>query len=176
MKQVIDTNVLLVANGKHDDASPDCTAECIRLLKQAQQHITVIDDGFRIISEYLHKTHPNQPKGSGDAFQKWLLQNRCNSSYVDTVKITEKHTDMFEEFHDQELQDLFDAPDRKFIAVASAHPDSPRILQATDCKWLDWWQRLADLHVHIKFVCPDDICRFYVRKFPDSPPPSVPGA
>ncbi len=175
MKQVIDTNVLLVANGKHKDISPDCMAECIRQLKQAQKNITVLDDRFRIITEYCHKTSPNQPKGTGDIFLKWLLRNMCNSSCVETVAVTDNGEDGFEEFPDQALQDQFDAPDRKFVAVASAHPDKPNILQATDCKWLDWWQRLADFQVQIKFVCPDDVCRFYMRKFPNKEIPTLPG-
>lgn len=174
MKQVIDTNVLLIANGSHEDISPECMAECIRQLLQAQKNITVVDDRFRIIEEYFHKTSPNQPKGTGDVFLKWLLQNSCNSSYVETVTITDNGEEGFKEFPDPSLQDLFDAPDRKFVAVANAHPDKPIILQAADCKWLDWWQRLADAQVQIKFVCPDDVCRFYTRKFPNKETPTLP--
>ncbi|WP_313303692.1 hypothetical protein [Stutzerimonas balearica] len=37
MKAVIDTNVLLVANGQHPDASDDCVAECVKRLQAMQQ-------------------------------------------------------------------------------------------------------------------------------------------
>ena len=41
MKAVIDTNVLLVANGQHADVSPDCVAECVRRLQSMMQKASV---------------------------------------------------------------------------------------------------------------------------------------
>ncbi|THD10665.1 hypothetical protein [Metallibacterium scheffleri] len=172
---VIDTNILLVANGSHADVSDACRAACIERL-QTQQHsgVTVIDDGFRILSEYRNKTSPNQPKGVGDAFLKWLLQNQANASRVHKVAITETATNEFAEFPDATLQSRFDAPDRKFAAVAHAHTDKPPIWQAADCKWLDWWPALAAKGVRVEFVCPDDARRFYTKKFPKHAVPDLP--
>ena len=144
-------------------------------LKKAQKHIIVIDDEYRIIEEYRHKTSPNTPKGPGDVFLKWLLQNLRNESHVEVVKITELSENIFEEFPDSELQDKFDSSDRKFIAVSHAHPDKPPILQATDCKWLDWWKILSNYEIQIRFLCPEDVCRFYTRKFPNGELPPLPG-
>lgn len=175
MKQVIDTNVLLIANGIHQDISPECQIECISQLQKAQKNVTVIDDGFRILSEYKNKTHPNQPKGPGDVFLKWLLQNKSKVSKVETVTITETTKDFFVEFPDHDLQSAFDPPDRKFVAVASAHPDKPPILQAADCKWLNWWEQLAEHAVHVDFICPGDAQRFYSKKFPNQVIPPLPG-
>ena len=65
---VIDTNVLLVANGSHADVSPQCRMACVsRLLAHQQAGVVVIDDAYRILGEYQNKTRPNQPKGVGDA-------------------------------------------------------------------------------------------------------------
>lgn len=175
MKQVIDTNVILVANGQHEDVSNDCIEKCIEELIEARKHVTVVDDGYRIIREYLHKTRPNQPKGPGDAFLKWLLNNQNNKSCVEAVRITEQSEHVFEEFPDVDLQNQFDPPDRKFIAVAHAHQDKPSILQAADCKWIDWWQRLADFGLHVRFICKQDVSRFYARKFPERTMPPLPG-
>jgi hypothetical protein len=172
---VIDTNVLLVANGSHPDVSDDCVAECVkRLLAQQQVGVTVIDDAYRILSEYQHKTHPNQPKGVGDAFLKWLLQNQGNPARVHRVSITETAKDVYEEFPDKELQPRFDPPDRKFVAVASAHPDKPPVWQAADCKWMDWWPRLRQHGVNVEFLCPADALAFYRRKFPKRRVPPLP--
>ena len=92
MKAVIDTNVLLVANGRHDDVSPDCVIECTRRLQALQQQgVVVIDDAHRIVGEYRHKTSPNSPKGVGDVFLKWLLQNSC-SLRVEQVSLNENGT------------------------------------------------------------------------------------
>jgi len=53
--------------------------ECVnRLWAIKRNGITVVDDGYRILSKYQNKTHPNQPKGPGDVFLKWLLRNTGN--------------------------------------------------------------------------------------------------
>ena len=172
---IIDTNVLLVANGQHADASPECVIECVRLLESMQTNgVTVIDDGYRVLREYQHKTQLNPPKGVGDVFLKWLLRHEGNAARVHQVTITETATDQFAEFPDPALQPQFDASDRKFVAVANAHPDKPPIWQAVDCKWLNWWQALQSKDVEVQFLCPDDICRFYHNKFPMQDIPLLP--
>lgn len=176
MTFVVDTNVLLVANGAHSDISLQCVASCVNRLMDIQSSgRIVIDDRYKIITEYLNKTRPNQPKGPGDIFLKWLLQNQSNANRVDVVTLTETADDTFVEFPDDHLAAAFDPPDRKFVAIACAHPDKPPILQATDCKWLNWWRRLLDYDVTVIFLCPDDVCRFYHNKFPNLACPPVPG-
>jgi hypothetical protein len=176
MKAVIDTNVLLVANGDHAEASEGCVSECVRRLSAMQSKGTaVIDDDFRIIREYLNKNRPEAQKGAGGVYLKWLLQNRANPRRVAVVPLTERSPDQFDEFPDKSLQRRFDAADRKFAAVANAHPDKPPIWQATDCKWLDWWEPLARANVAVEFLCPEDACRFYTKKFPNKAVPKLPG-
>lgn len=175
MKAVIDTNVLLVANGQHADVSEDCVNECVRRLQAMQVGGTaVIDDGFRIIGEYLNKNRPNAQKGAGDVYLKWLLQNSANARRVHVVPLTEQAPHCYAEFPDPALEPQFDAPDRMFAAVAHAHPEKPPVWQAADCKWLDWWHALAVHGVRVDFLCPLDACRFYTRKFPDRPVPALP--
>ncbi|MBX7169297.1 MAG: hypothetical protein K1X74_23395 [Pirellulales bacterium] len=175
MKAVIDTNVLLVANGVHADVSSECTAECVRrLLAMQGSGVIVIDNGFRILGEYLHKTRLNPPKGVGDVFLKWLLREAGNPARVEQVTLTEKADDCFVEFPDPALQPAFDAADRKFAAVAHAHPDRPPVWQAADCKWLDWWQPLRARGVRVTLLCEEDVCRFYAKKFPHKPVPALP--
>ncbi|AJE23665.1 hypothetical protein [Azotobacter chroococcum] len=173
---VIDTNVLLVANQQHADVSPECIAECVQRLLAIQngKGVVVVDDAFRILGEYQHKTSLNPPKGVGDVFLKWLLRNVGKSKHVQQVRITELAENEFAEFPDAALQPRFDAPDRKFAAVANAHPHKPAIWQAADCKWLDWWRGLAAAGVQVKFLCPDDACRFYQGKFPGQMLPELP--
>lgn len=175
-KVVIDTNVLLVANSLHQDVSSDCIAECIKRLTTIQESgVIVIDDEYRILGEYGNKTKVTPPKGVGDVFLKWLLRQAGNPKFVEVVSLTETEKDCFVEFPDSQLEPLFDAPDRKFVAVAHAHTDRPTILQAADCKWLDWWPSLAQHGIQVDFICPDDACRFYKRKFPHKQFPLLPG-
>ncbi len=176
MRAVIDTNVLLVANGQHADVSSDCVEVCVhRLLAMEKSGVTVIDDGFRILGEYQNKTSLHPPKGVGDVFLKTLLRNAGNPARVEQVSLTELNENEFAEFPDTALQPVFDAPDRKFAAVANAHQDKPPIWQAADCKWLDWWPELQAKGIRVVFLCPDDACRFYRKKFPNKPLPALPG-
>jgi hypothetical protein len=177
VKAIIDTNVLRVASGQHAEASPDCVAQCVQhLLAMKRSGITVIDDGYRILREYLKNPALMKTNAVGGQFLKWLLQNQGNPVRVEQVSLTETAEDCFAEFPEPALEPIFDAPDRKFAAVAHAHPDKPPVWQATDCKWLDWWPALAVRGVRVEFLCPTDVCRFHTAKFPESPTPELPGA
>ncbi len=170
MKAVVDTNVLLVANGQHPDVSPECVQACVDRLQTLQaKGVVVIDDAYHILGEYQHKTNLAPPKGVGDIFLKWLLRNVGNPNHVEVVSITEAAPEHFAEFPGDALQEQFDPPDRKFPAVANAHPDKPPIWQAADCKWLDWHSTLATHGVRVEFLCPQDTLRFYRSKFPGQP-------
>tara|TARA_R110001583_G_scaffold194614_1_gene365953 strand:- start:3493 stop:4020 length:528 start_codon:yes stop_codon:yes gene_type:complete len=173
-KVVIDTNVLLVANGQHEDVGPDCIKACVLKLLEARQGVVIIDDGYRILSEYQNKTKTNSATRVGDAFLKWLHQNKTNQKRVEQVVLTETAKDEFVEFPDPALQPAFDAPDRKFAAVSNASPTKPPIVQAADCKWLNWWPQLSAKGVQVDFICKDDVCRFYRQKFPGTSVPKLP--
>lgn len=175
MKAVIDTNILLVANGQHVDVSADCVTTCVQRLQAIQKSgVVVIDDDFRMLREYQQKTSTNPPKGVGDVFLKWLLRQAGNATMVAQVTLTEQSADCFAEFPDPVLEPRFDRSDRKFAAVANAHPDKPTIWQAADCKWLNWWPALQAKGIAVDFLCQDDICQFYRSTFPDTPVPALP--
>lgn len=124
----------------------------------------VIDDSFLILKEYLNKTTPKTGNRPGDAFVKWALQNHANTNRVDCVALQQHPTRLFEAFPDESELDKFDPPDRKFVAVAAAHPECPPILQAADSKWLLWQAALNRHGVTVDFLCPDDIKRFHEQK------------
>jgi hypothetical protein len=161
---VVDTNVVLVANRQHSDVSRACVAECAKRL-QAIMHggKLVLDDGWQIIGEYQNKTKHRTDKESGDVFIKWALQNRAKASCVDRVSLQEHAVRGFESFPDDADLENFDPSDRKFVAVACAHPSKPAILQATDSKWLNWEEPLKRCGITAEFICPDDIARFHDR-------------
>ena len=172
---VVDTNVILVANGRHEGASPECVIACVEGLNDLMKSgVLVIDDGFRILLEYLNKTSPREAKGVGDVFVQWALRHCGQANRVQQVALTEQGPDKYAEFPDPALQARFDKSDRMFAAVAHAHSGSPTIWQATDCKWLDWWPALKACGVDVKFLCEKDVCRFYAKKFPKKPTPPLP--
>jgi len=166
MTAIIDTNVVLVANGQHDDVGSTCVAACAMKLQSVMIDGRIaLDDAFEILNEYQNKTRPNTGNRPGDAFLKWLLRNNRNKNRCDLVTISPHPERQYESFPDDERLSNFDPPDRKFVAVAAAHPDHPPISQAADSKWLDWKPALKDHGIAVDFLCPEDIRRFHENKF-----------
>jgi hypothetical protein len=162
---VVDTNVVLVANGQHGDVSPDCVATCAKRLQAVMQKGKLaLDDGFLILSEYQNKTKSKVGKGSGDAFVKWALQNNANPHRVERVALLEHAGRGFASFPNDAALANFDPSGRKFVAVAAAHPQKPPILQATDSKWLNWEKPLRRHGITVEFLCRNDIARFKANK------------
>jgi len=133
---VVDTNVILTANRQHEDVSAECVIHCIeRLQELMSSRVVVIDDAYRILSEYQHKTSRKGQREVGDIFVTWLLRNSANAALVHCVGLTELPDDHFKEFPDKELALAFDPPNRKFVAVAHGYqhpyaaPQRPKILQ-----------------------------------------------
>lgn len=160
MKAIVDTNVAVVANQQAPQASLDCVLRCVNCLHTLQRTgCVVIDAGWRIINEYKNNLREQGQPGVGDAFLLWLLRNRNNPRSCCQVHITPcaasaTDTDFAEFPTDPALVD-FDPSDRKFVAVAVAHPEHPPILNATDS---DWWHHRGSLTRHgvqVEFLCPD---------------------
>jgi hypothetical protein len=163
---VVDTNVILVANGQHPDVSLECSRRCARWLEDLMHTGRIaLDEGFEIVREYQHKTHASDGQGAGDAFLRWVLHQLDNPARCDLVKLDSNHMRGYEAFPDDPELAAFDPMDRKFVAVARLHPESPPILQAADCKWLDWSSALAKHGVRVQFLCDADLHRFHLHKF-----------
>jgi hypothetical protein len=176
---VVDTNVVLVANRVHPVASPKCVIECVERLQELMKTgVLVIDDDWRILQEYQNKTTPRKAKGVGDLFVQWALRHAAQNKHVQQVPLTEQAPKQYSEFPDDaELSAKFDPSDRMFAAVAyvSSHKtQSTPIWQATDCKWLDWWPALKAHGVEVEFLCPEDVCCVYIKKFPRKIKPQLP--
>jgi len=118
----------------------------------------VLDDGYLILSEYRAQLRSEGQPGEGDAFLKWVLTNQANPQKCDKVHINPTEGgNSFAEFPNVPELRTFDPSDRKFVAAARAHPDSPPILNAVDT---DWWVSRAALErhgVHVEFLCPRDV-------------------
>ena len=160
MKFVVDTNVPLTANGKAEQVSLLCVGLCARKLREImRQHILVLDDAWHIIKEYKNRLHSSGQPGPGDAFLRWVLTNwanpeRCALVHITPYDLCEDERD-FEEFPHTHVLSGFDRSDRKFVAVALTHPETPPVLNATDSDWWDYREVLADHGVMVKFICPD---------------------
>lgn len=163
MTVIVDTNVALVANGKSEQASEDCEEICINWLVEITngEIKLALDDERRIIEEYRRKLNPYGQPGVGDAFLKWVETNWTNPKWCELVSITpvDGLENEFEEFPTNPALVGFDPDDRKFIAVAIAHPQKPPILQAVDRQWWDFRDAFSRHGVTVEFICEDDIQR-----------------
>lgn len=172
---VVDTNVPLMANlfpAEKLGCPPKCVV-AIRPILQGSSKLA-LDDAWRIIKEYMHKLRTNEP-GFGNEFLKWVLTNHTNLERCEIVTITPRSNgpnsaEDYEEFPRDEDLATFDPPDRKFVAVAAAHPERPPILEAADSKWLTWYPALKRNGILVRFVCHSDLVAVYSNKFGVAPP------
>ncbi len=162
---VVDTNVAKVANGREESpqATPNCVNTCIGKLEKIMrgEETLVLDDRWIILAEYMDNLRSSGKPGTGDRFLRWVLMNkdkRCDLVSITTVNGLENE---FEEFPLDKALNGFHSKDRKFVAVALAHPNKPPILQATDSHWRDFRDVLSRHGVTVEFICEDDIQRFY---------------
>lgn len=163
---VVDTNVLLVANGQHPDVSLACVMTCREWLTRLMAEGRVaLDDAYAIVNEYQHKTHASDGQGVGDAFVRWVLHHLDDAARCDLIHLDPHVQRGFLSFPVDVDLNHFDDSDRKFVAVAHAHPERPPILQAADSKWLDWAPHLGEHGVQIRFLCCEDVQEFHVHKF-----------
>ena len=165
---VIDTNVLLIADGKTPQMSDACLQEClIRLERVKTTEQVVLDRDWIILGEYHRKLQPNQSPTPGSAFLKWMLQVQAVAKHVSPVTITalDQEQTQFAEFpSDAALEAAFDPADRKFVAAANAHPEKPPILEAADSKWLGWEPRLAVHGIRLEVLCRCELAAIRKRK------------
>ena len=161
MAVIVDTNVAVVANGQSPQASSSCVDTCINRLEgivRGEEKL-VLDNGWIILGEYLRNLRSSGEPGAGDSFLRWILMNkddRCDLIHITPVAGSENE---FEEFPDDPALAGFDPDDRKFIAVACAHPEKLPILQAVDRQWWDFHNAFRQHGVTVEFICEDDIQR-----------------
>ncbi|MFV9507126.1 MAG: hypothetical protein AB4911_21460 [Oscillochloridaceae bacterium umkhey_bin13] len=162
---IIDTNAAVVANGNSAQASQRCAAACERLLQEftADRRRLVIDSSWHILREYIRNLRSEGQPGAGDAFLRWVLTNQANPQRCEQVAITTRPDAQsehdFAEFPDDPALERFDPSDRKFVAVARAHPEHPPIHYAIERGWYRYQAALASHGLTIIQVCPDDMQR-----------------
>lgn len=155
MPVVIDTNVLITANGENNSVALSCVSACWQKLQQIQQNDQVVlDETEFILREYQRNLSLVGRPGFGRAFFKWLFDHRFNGA-ADLIPLTSlDHTgQQFAEFPADPDLDKFDLSDRKFVAVAVTHPQKPPILNAVDSDWHNFAQPLGR-YVTLQFLCP----------------------
>lgn len=156
MKRVVDTNVLIVANGRDHapQASPACVLACVTALQRLwDDGVVVLDDEWHILREYMKNLNPaRQQPGVGDAFLKWVLTNQANPQRCEQVHLTPNGAS-FAEFPADPALEGFDVDDHKFVAVARVHPAHPPILNAVDSDWSHFQHAPAAHGITVQALC-----------------------
>jgi hypothetical protein len=157
MKAVIDTNVLIAANGRDcPQVTPVCQMNTASYLRGIIENGTVIlDNRWLILNEYKKKVNPSGQPGIGDVFLKWVLTNRGNPQRCEFVTIHPRDENNFAEFPIDPDLEKFDKSDRKFVAVALVHPEHPPVINAVDTDWRDFYEPLKKHGLTLQFLCPD---------------------
>ena len=168
-KCLVDTNVPKTANlATNPEKIPSDLSNCVLNCVKAIEHVVnngglVIDSGDEIFFEYRQNLSLSGQPGIGDRFMKWVHDNRWKLPEEDRVTIT-KNNDSYDEFPHHVKLSNFDRSDKKFIAVANAHPHKPQILEATDSKWWGWKDPLMEKGITVNFLCPDYVKTKHAEK------------
>lgn len=154
---VIDTNVLVIADGRANHVSDLCQTDCIQFLADARSagHI-LVDDRHLILGEYLNQLRHGGQSGAGWAFYKWLHDHRNVRMLMVHITPIPGPDENYEQFPPNESRVRFDRSDRKFVAVALASGKNPPIANATDSDWADYHDALREAGVTVQFLCPTD--------------------
>ena len=157
---VVDTNVLVAANGWGTHADQKCHERCVEELERIKKHcVVVVDCDGRIIEEYMKQSFRtprragqalNRPPGAGDKFFKHVFDNGYKPARVRRVRITPTDDDGrgFEELPVNRL----DRADRKFLATAVV--GNAPILNATDSDWDEQKELTTKVGVEVRQLCP----------------------
>lgn len=166
---VVDTNVIVAAH-VGAERIPACGKLCARELARVREEdvCVVLDDGWQIYREYRRNVPEHGHPTPGRVFMKWVFTNLRNPRRCQQVRITPDPDRGYAEFPAGDGLEAFDPSDRKFVAVANAHPGRPPILQATDSKWIGWEGALARAGIRVEFLCRGELEQVYRKKFPAS--------
>jgi hypothetical protein len=132
-KCLVDTNVPKTANLAIDplkisDELMPCVSACVKAIEHViKKGGLVLDAGDEIFTEYRRQLSLKGQPGLGDRFMKWVHDNRWKFPDTDRVTIT-WNGESYDEFPNHNELINFDTSDRKFVAVANAHPEKPPIL------------------------------------------------
>lgn len=164
MKYIIDTNVPLKAANIHSEDRLDaqCSLACLSFIKKVMESddIVVLDANREIFREYRNNLNTCEQNTVATQFFQWICKHLTlhQNSRVELQYLTVTGDREYGEFPRTSTLDGFDISDRKFVALANAHPEHPEIAEGADSLWWGYKDALEELGIHIYFLCED-----YVR-------------
>ncbi|WP_440070466.1 hypothetical protein [Streptosporangium sp. OZ121] len=154
-RAVIDTNVLIVANGKADHVEPGCVISAIDFLEHAEKEgVVVIDSSWHIFEEYeKHCSYKGQP-GVGDRFFLHLHRTQADARRVAKVDVNPDGQGSYEEI--PETLRGFDPSDHKFVATVIADERRSVIVNCADSDWREASKTLRENEINVVEICANE--------------------
>ena len=150
-RRVVDSNVLVVANGRQTNASVHCRTAAVEALRDLLgRGRIVVDRAGAMIEEYRRYCHPKGQPGVGDRFYREILMNYA-AEKVERIGLSQRNDGSFADFPDDPALAAFDPSDRKF--AAAARKAGVPVMNATDSGWLIHHEALARNGIEVEFVC-----------------------
>ena len=159
---VIDTNVLIAANGRKTHANLKCQLACIEALENIRSNtVVILDNRSLILTEYSKYCHYKGQPSVGDKFFKYIHDNQSVTDKCLIVPITptDQTESNFLEFPKHPDLNNFDLSDRKFVAVTKASLKNPPIYNATDSDWNEVQEVFKVCNITIIQLCPQHATR-----------------
>lgn len=147
MRQVVDTNVLIAANGRDTHASATLSLLSARFLVALMDGADALleDSTGHVFEEYKRYLEFSGQPGVGDQFFAWFVRTRWDSSRIERAELDPAKA--ISEYVPMSLRS-FDPSDHKWIAVY-LEGSADVIVNATDS---DWEEARVELDRHAILV------------------------
>lgn len=153
---VVDTNVLVVANGGSEQAGERCRGAVESALRGLERHgLLVLDEAGEILGEYYRNLHRGSQTRVGDRFFRWAIK-----SQIRFVRLDLHSSRGYQDFPDDPRLEAFDRDDRKFVAatvVSGTH--ETELLNAVDSDYSLFQVPLQEAGVRVNELCPEAVAR-----------------
>lgn len=145
---IIDTNVLVVANGQNDHVSQDCSDACVEFVAQVcrDKHV-ILDADDEVRKEYAGVLKTARPYGIGAMLLFQILQQRR----VKLVEIIRSVEGNYVDFPIDPALASFDRSDRKFAALGKK--TRVPVTNAADSDWKKFERPLRLHGIHVIQLC-----------------------
>lgn len=156
-RAVVDTNVLVAANGRDTHVEINCQRKCMEeLARLASREVVCVDDKGLIMREYERRVTSSQQAGPGTVFYKEVWRQMGDSNRVRLIPV-EPCDDEGRDFADPILPPNNLKKDAKFLAVA-IKADAV-IVNASDSDWDEHHELTDQLGVEVRQLCPEHATR-----------------
>jgi predicted nucleic acid-binding protein len=156
-RAVVDTNVLVAANGWDTHVDMVCQLSCVEeLSRMRREEVVCVDDKGLIMREYERRTAHKGQARPGTVFYKHVWQQMGDSSRIRLISVEPRDAEG-RDFRDPVLPANNLKKDAKFLAVAVK--GNAAIVNAADSDWAEHRDLTDRLEVQVRQLCPQHATR-----------------